>query len=534
MYRVGAQFKTKCMIAAQVSKRFIMSGVSSAPAKFTNAPCFSMHGKNIRVLESPTEFYDSLIRNIRNAETRIVLASLYLGNGPKEDVIVDEIRIAMDRCPGIKVRVLVDQTRGTRGKKSSATMLTQLLSPGDARTVQAGQDHGSKDNVTVKLFHTPKLTPLMRRVLKPPLNEVIGLTHIKVYLCDDAIIVSGANLSQDYFDKRHDRYIEIADAGVCDFFEDLVETVGSMSSTLTRSGAIEPHPCHAHARQFVSEAHSKVEALLDRHGDSSLDQSQYSGREDCVSSDDNPTDTLVYPLLQMGAWGITHDQTATIELIRTMDPGSHAWLATGYFNLIPAYSRAILDSKAAFSILTASPQANGFLGARGIMGHIPAVYTKLAHEFFAQVEASACADRVALFEYTRRQWTFHVKGLWAYPPPPVATTDVGATDGALGGEASTVMQEMRRKLGGGGPLEAQLPWMTLIGSPNFGYRSVHRDIECQVAIVTTNQHLRESLHREKESVYEHSTKVVHETFRAADRVVKVWEAVATRFIRSFF
>lgn len=37
------------------------------------------------------------------AESRIVLASLYLGNGPKEDAIVDEIQRAMARSPGIKV-----------------------------------------------------------------------------------------------------------------------------------------------------------------------------------------------------------------------------------------------------------------------------------------------------------------------------------------------------------------------------------------------------------------------------------------------
>lgn len=37
------------------------------------------------------------------------------------------------------------------------------------------------------------------------------------------------------------------------------------------------------------------------------------------------------------------------------------------------------------------------------------------------------------------------------------------------------------------------PCLTLIGSPNFGYRSVHRDLEAQVAIVTENEELQSQL-----------------------------------------
>lgn len=42
---------------------------------------------------------------------------------------------------------------------------------------------------------------------------------------------------------------------------------------------------------------------------------------------------------------------------------------------------------------------------------------------------------------------------------------------------------------------SDLPCLTLIGSPNFGYRSVHRDLEAQVAIVTENKALQQQLHQ---------------------------------------
>lgn len=42
---------------------------------------------------------------------------------------------------------------------------------------------------------------------------------------------------------------------------------------------------------------------------------------------------------------------------------------------------------------------------------------------------------------------------------------------------------------------SSLPCLTLIGSPNFGYRSVHRDLEAQIAIVTENRALQQQLHQ---------------------------------------
>lgn len=45
------------------------------------------------------------------------------------------------------------------------------------------------------------------------------------------------------------------------------------------------------------------------------------------------------------------------------------------------------------------------------------------------------------------------------------------------------------------PAGKSMPCLTLIGSPNFGYRSVHRDLETQIALVTENQDLQRQLHQ---------------------------------------
>lgn len=48
-------------------------------------------------------------------------------------------------------------------------------------------------------------TAVILRVLPPRVNEVIGVSHVKAYIFDDDVIMSGANLSSDYFTNRQVR-----------------------------------------------------------------------------------------------------------------------------------------------------------------------------------------------------------------------------------------------------------------------------------------------------------------------------------------
>jgi len=62
---------------------------AGALAPFTDeldriAPKFRIHGSQIRVLQTPTEFYETLKDKIRSAERRIFLSTLYIGKSEKE------------------------------------------------------------------------------------------------------------------------------------------------------------------------------------------------------------------------------------------------------------------------------------------------------------------------------------------------------------------------------------------------------------------------------------------------------------------
>lgn len=45
--------------------------------------------------------------------------------------------------------------------------------------------------IRVSMYHTPDLRGLLRLLVPQRFNETIGVQHIKVYLFDDSIIISG-------------------------------------------------------------------------------------------------------------------------------------------------------------------------------------------------------------------------------------------------------------------------------------------------------------------------------------------------------
>lgn len=79
----------------------------------------------------------------------------------------------------VQVRILLDYMRGSRGKQNSRKMLEPLLK---------GQ-YG--DRCKVFFYHTPKLRGIMKAMIPDRFNELIGLQHMKLYIIDDDLIISG-------------------------------------------------------------------------------------------------------------------------------------------------------------------------------------------------------------------------------------------------------------------------------------------------------------------------------------------------------
>ncbi|XP_053688244.1 CDP-diacylglycerol--glycerol-3-phosphate 3-phosphatidyltransferase, mitochondrial isoform X2 [Sabethes cyaneus] len=444
----------------------------------TVSPCFPLSGNQINIIYEPDNFYNTLVTQCANAKRRIMLASLYLGIGQLENRLVDAIQESMRRNVQLKVDVLLDFSRGTRGEKNSKSLLMPLI-----------QD---SDNFRLSLYHTPVLRGLTKKLAPPRWNELLGIQHMKLYLIDDTIIMSGANLSNDYFTNRQDRYIMIEDRNLADFYANLIGKVQEFSLRINRNGATKLHEKWNMLPYKCTQAHFAAEAM-------ERIRSYFKGaleRQQIVCENDKAADTWVFPLIEMGQLGIHHDSIITKDLLSGCLKGSKLKLATGYFNLTETYMNTLTNNcEADCNILMAHPNANGFLGAKGPAGGIPAAYSLIARKFHEKLKEAGQQNRVALLEYERPGWTYHAKGLWYYLPGSC------------------------------------LPNLTLIGSSNFGERSVHRDLEAQICVVTKNENLQRKLQTEYENILQHSSIADAElTVRPVPR----WVRAVVGLFRNFF
>ncbi|XP_063312426.1 CDP-diacylglycerol--glycerol-3-phosphate 3-phosphatidyltransferase, mitochondrial isoform X2 [Pelobates fuscus] len=417
-------------------------------------PEFGISSSSVKVLHTPDEFYQVMKAQIKKAKKRIIMASLYLGTGHLEQELVDSIEETL-RCPescDLRVSILLDFTRGSRGRKNSRTMLLPLL-------------RRFPERVRVSLFHTPNLRGLLRLLTPERFNETIGLQHMKIYLFDDTVILSGANLSDSYFTNRQDRYIMLQGCPeVADFFSELAGAVGDISLQLQQDDSVQTddgmeHPYQGDKVKYCDAANRRVMEVIETAQRRQCEKNSASFQSGHPASNTDTPDTWVYPLVQMKPFGVHIDELVTETLLTEAERGDQLFLTTGYFNLTQGYMDLLLGTRANYSILLAAPEVNGFYGAKGIAGAIPAAYIHIEHQFYNELRRQWQQHRIRLQEYFRDLWTFHAKGLWLYPAG------------------------------------AALPCLTLIGSPNFGYRSVHRDLEAQIALVTENQELQQQLHQ---------------------------------------
>lgn len=140
-------------------------------------------------------------------------------------------------------------------------------------------------------------------------------------------------------------------------------------------------------------------------------------------------------------------------------------------------------------------QANGFMGANGPAGSIPTAYTLIAKRYYDTVIAAKQQSRINLFEFERNGWTYHAKGLWYYLP------------------------------------RERLPSLTVIGSSNFGERSVNRDLEAQVVLVTMNENLQNQLQLECDHLYSYGTLAQRDL---AERPIPKWVKAVVWLFKNFF
>ncbi|KAK4055148.1 CDP-diacylglycerol--glycerol-3-phosphate 3-phosphatidyltransferase [Microbotryomycetes sp. JL201] len=521
------------------------SASSAAPAwhEFNEAvaalPTFLAHSKQVKVLSEPREFYETLLERISTAQQRIFVASLYVGK--QEDELVQALGSALERNARLSVVVVLDYLRSTREhpKPSSASLIAALAAK-------------YPDRCHLRLYHTPNLSGWRKRLIPRRFDEGWGLQHMKCYGFDDSVIMSGANLSNDYFTNRQDRYIEFKhNAPLADYFAELLDVTSSFSFQVTASDAATKHPridIHWPRNNIVSTSFLQKPSIipdLKARVHDRLEQLTSKWRSKSASArtsmsepgSDSVPDTILRPTLQMGTFEIRQETDVLVpsffKLADDLAVAPNGWKTTidwtsGYFSVQQRYQELVLASKAQVRLVSASPDANGFTGSRGISKYIPPAYTHLQKLFYDQAEArsrqSGRENHISIREWRRPGWTYHAKGIWLSPSYPNPVRDFKSHNLSPFADANDADLYFRHS-------GRQRPCLSLIGSSNYGRRSASRDLEANVLIQTTSRDLSLELKREVESIREYAVDRVNDRlFAKKDRKVKEGVKVAAKLI----
>lgn len=486
------------------ARQYATAGATSAPSTMSSAgmlapfiseldkiaPSFPIHGSQIRILKTPAEFYDTLKDKILKAERRIFLSTLYIGKSERE--LIATLQEALRQNPNLKLSILTDALRGTREapQPSCASLLAPLV------------DEFGPDRVDVRMYHTPNLTGLRKKYIPKRINEGWGLQHMKLYGFDDEILLSGANLSTDYFTNRQDRYHLFSSREITDFFWGLHSAVASLSFSIKPSKSesgfekvwpaanAAPSPLES-PKEFVSKATSKIQQLI-------------LPSQTPPAPAEGSFDTNVYPLAQMSQLLSPDTSTelpAVTHVLKTLaapEFSNSSWTFTaGYFNPAPSLTRLLLSTASHHNVvITASPFANGFYKSKGVSGMLPDAYTLLARKFLHDVHARKKDLAITLKEWRKGTvnepdgWTYHAKGLWVTLP------------------------------------SEPNPALSLVGSSNYTKRSYSLDLEANAMILTRNQDLQKRLGDEQRWLQEHVQQVTRDDFARTERRVSLKVRVA--------
>ncbi|TRX88267.1 hypothetical protein FHL15_010834 [Xylaria flabelliformis] len=442
-------------------------------APFTNeldrlAPSFKINGSQIQIIKSPTDFYETL-------------------------------KVAWSRlCDNARMANMAKSGQDTTGKQAYLPIYFIHRQIGE-RTGKIPTDL-DRHRVEIRMYHTPNLTGLRKKHIPKRINEGWGLQHMKLYGVDDEIILSGANLSNDYFTNRQDRYHLFASRDVTDYFWRLYQGVTSLSFLVepTQEAAgfrlhwpsknAAPSPLEQPAN-YVAQSTKIISKLIslgdDKPGMPALDHSSSS------------KDTTVYMLGQLSQ--LMRPDTSTelpvvIHVLKTLarpEYSGSSWTFTaGYFNPDPTLRNLLLSTASdGNTVITAHPHANGFYGSKGVSGLLPGAYTYLARRFLREVHQRKRDSSIVLKEWRKGMvgepegWTYHAKGLWITLP------------------------------------NEKDPSMSIIGSSNYTKRSYSHDLEAGALIVTRDEDLKKRLGAEQRWLQDFAKPVTLDDFATNERRV---------------
>lgn len=325
-------------------------------------PVIPIKAKDVTLVKNPDSFYELILSKTKSCKKKLALSALYLGTGAKEKTIVEEIYKSLAREQDLSVNLVLDAHRATRkdvNGVSSITALEKLL---------------PHKNVRLSLVETRSYDSMIDRFLRrfQKWNELSSTYHTKFLLFDEDVLITGANLSEIYFENRQDRYMLIKNSKLLsDYVSNLLDV---FDSTLGSGG------------------NKSMIACLKQ-----LNEKFVCRDELC----DETSDSYIIPLVQLGSLGLKDKEDFLLFLNSILPPEAQIHLSSGYFNPSNAIGKIRMES-----VLAPSETSNGFFSGSGLLKYVPHLYSVLHQNYLG--DHQGCR----LSYYSRPGWSFHAKGMW--------------------------------------------------------------------------------------------------------------------------
>uniref|UniRef100_A0A0G4ID26 CDP-diacylglycerol--glycerol-3-phosphate 3-phosphatidyltransferase n=1 Tax=Chromera velia CCMP2878 TaxID=1169474 RepID=A0A0G4ID26_9ALVE len=487
-----------------------------SPGKFR----FLVPSRNLSFLSTPSEFLRTLLSMCSEAETRLIFAALYIGTGTNEQKIVQTLERRLGQLqnratdgPSMRTTFLLDYLRATRREP------TKEGDPASAKDLLLPLKQKYPQMADVRFFHTPLLSGLLKRVLPQRANEALGVQHMKCFVSNDNVLVTGANASGTYLTTRQDRCLLIRDRALADHCSAVVSAVADCSYSLQPDGTLQikkgmPEPW-ADPQGFRARLSASLAPLS---SPITLDEAARLFAPEEKGETQQTAEIRVFLQAGFAQPALRDEERSLQSLLKAAGQrGFDCTLASGYLNPPPSLvkglsdflkaregGRAVVSAPADSSdavctegvgpgkrkeqseaspltLVSAAPQANSFHNSKGITKWVTAAYASLALHLLKRLPPG-----VSYFEYFREGWSFHAKGVWFSGPVSLDRESSVSV-------SSTTVEERDEKRGD----ERWMPRVTVIGSSNFSCRSHSRDLEMTLVVKSNDPQLCEHMQKEK-------------------------------------
>lgn len=335
-----------------------------------------------QILLSATEYRQTLIKAIKQAQKHIYIVALYLENDEAGQEILQAIYQAKLKNPNLEVKIFVDWHRAQRGRIGEGTANTNATF-----YHQMKQQYPDIDIIVYGV-------PVNRR-------EVLGVLHLKGSIIDNTVLYTGASINNVYLHKldkyRYDRYHIIKNASLAKSMIEYIE------HNFLPFDAIQRLDLDSHKTR--KQLKSAIKSF--RHH---LTQVNYQ-----FPNEINNHSLSITPVAGLGKGN--HLNQLIHHLI--LSAKEKIIFCTPYFNLPPIIVKDIirqLRRGKKVEIIVGDKTANDFFIPEdqpfNIIGGLPYLYEVNLRKFIERLQSYVDKEQLLIRLWKDEDNSYHLKGIW--------------------------------------------------------------------------------------------------------------------------